>query len=87
MDDANALMDEARAMMYDAHQAKVSSYESKLQAVRDERRLSSKMQHDAKAKLERECRGYEAIINTMRRKHKKEMDSMENTIDKQVLNA
>ena len=82
MHDANALMDEAMATLEVAHQAKVSAYESKLQAVREERRHSSRKQHEAKAKLERECRGFEAIIKIMKQKHQKEMKSLENRAGK-----
>ncbi len=84
MDDANTLVDEARAMMEDAHQVKVSVYKSKLQAVRGERRHSSRKQHKVNAKLEHKCRGFEAIIKFMKQKHQKEMHSLENREGKKL---
>ncbi len=44
----------------------------------------SKKQHKAKTKLERKCRGFEAIIKFMKHKHQKEIHSLENRVEKQL---
>ena len=52
-----AMMEEARLMMEDAHQVKLEEYQTKLYAVMEERCHSSEKQQEARALLERECRG------------------------------
>ena len=86
MEDVDALFDETRAMMEAAHKFKVVHYEAKLSAVREERILSAAKQAQAHAKLGRESRGFEAIINTLKQKHKKEMEQLESKKETQLYN-